>query len=568
MSARMCCWLPLLAIAGCIPFVIPAGAQIGLAPTLSQRQSTQSPTIAPHTVSGQVVNSITGQGIPRALVQLNGSQGTLTDGEGRFEFRDVAEPSVSAYASKPGYLRARDAWLGKGAGQGLGGLATAAAAAGGNAAAGDDGPIELRLTPEAILSGTVTDANGAPLENLPVTLRTLNVRNGLRHWEQRQGTSTNAEGEFRFAELEAGKYAVATGFHTDGIPGTASSVAYVPTDYPPVGGSGDAGAITLANGGHSEVSLSPPAERLYPVTGTIEGGKNGVSLTVETSTGQNLNPFLRMDGQTGGFRMLLPSGSYRLQGRGFAMPAQLMGTRSITVAHAPLRGVNLTLEPLASIPVEIRTEAVANVAGQGAGGGIQYGRTSAPHPYLSLVRADEDSRNEMYSAQPPQRGAGEGDGRLTIEGVTPGHYMLQAGASGQWYVASARCGNTDLSHETLPVSGGGAPCTIEVTVRDDPATLRCSVRGESNSGGRGFVQVVPMGDLLRGEYMMMPQEGGSGSISGIAPGRYLVIAGDHQQELPYRDPDAMRAYAAEGQEVTLAPGGTGEVEVELRKDEP
>jgi hypothetical protein len=122
----------------------------------------------------------------------------LSPGRG-CEFRDVTDNGVLS-ATKPGYFS-----------ENIGGMIPWSPVA-----QGQPGPLELRLVPEGILSGRVTDARGTPLENVPVTLRTLVVSNGLNHWEQRGGTTTNAEGEFRFAELQAGEYAVQTALKLDG----------------------------------------------------------------------------------------------------------------------------------------------------------------------------------------------------------------------------------------------------------------------------------------------------------------------------------------------------------------
>ncbi|HXP42553.1 MAG TPA: carboxypeptidase-like regulatory domain-containing protein, partial [Candidatus Acidoferrales bacterium] len=72
--------------------------------------------------------------------------------------------------------------------------------------------ITLKLIPEAILSGKVIDQNGQPLQGLRVLLKTLQVHDGLRRWQQVQSRTTSVDGEFRFAELRAGKYSLATDF--------------------------------------------------------------------------------------------------------------------------------------------------------------------------------------------------------------------------------------------------------------------------------------------------------------------------------------------------------------------
>src|SRR3984885_8624772 len=106
-----------------------------------------------HTVGGEVVNSVTGEPIPRARVQVGTQQATLTDHDGRFEFDNLSEDSAYASASKPGYF-AED---------------TLVPAQGRS--------ITLRLIPEAIIFGTITDENGQPIQDLRVQISMLQVRN-------------------------------------------------------------------------------------------------------------------------------------------------------------------------------------------------------------------------------------------------------------------------------------------------------------------------------------------------------------------------------------------------------
>jgi hypothetical protein len=82
-------------------------------------------------------------------------------------------------------------------------------------------------------------------------LRTLTVSNGLKHWEQRGGTTTNAEGEFRIAELQAGEYAIQTALKLDGPPEGDAAAGYAPADYPVLGANG-AGALQVHAGDQLE----------------------------------------------------------------------------------------------------------------------------------------------------------------------------------------------------------------------------------------------------------------------------------------------------------------------------
>ena len=233
-----------------------------MAATICVSQVSEGPQTAStaHTVSGQVVNSVTGEPIARARVQV-GQQAALTDHDGRFEFDNVSEESAYASASKPGYFAEEKAVPAQGQ------------------------SIALQLIPEAILFGTITDENGQPIQDLRVQLTMLQVHNGLRRWQPMQSTTTSVEGNFRFAELQAGQYSLATGFRIEGLAEAASSVAFMPVAFPPLTGDGIRGSLTLAPGDHVEANASPAMEKLYPVSGTINrmAGQGGCSSRTQTA---------------------------------------------------------------------------------------------------------------------------------------------------------------------------------------------------------------------------------------------------------------------------------------------
>jgi len=187
--------------------------------------------------------------------------GPLTDHDGHFDFDNVSEEPSYAFASKPGYFAEDKAVPAQGQ------------------------SITLKLIPEAILFGTITDQNGQPIQDLPVQLTMLRVENGLMRWRPMQGTTTNVEGQFGFAELQAGQYSLATGFRIEGLVDAPSSVAFMPVAFPPLTGDGIRGALTLRPGEQVEANASPAMEKLYPVAGVINGMVGqGAGFTVLTKT--------------------------------------------------------------------------------------------------------------------------------------------------------------------------------------------------------------------------------------------------------------------------------------------
>jgi len=59
-----------------------------------------------------------------------------------------------------------------------------------------------------------------------------------------------------------------------------------------------------------------------------------------------------------------------------------------------------------------------------------------------------------------------------------------------------------------------------------------------------------------------------GSFENLAPGRYLVIALQHPQQLPYRDATALQRYSSLGKEVTLTASEKSEVQLDAVAGEP
>jgi Carboxypeptidase regulatory-like domain len=526
-----------------------------MAATICVSQVSEGPQTASqsHTVSGQVVNSVTGEAIARARVQVGTQQTALTDHDGRFEFDNVSEDSAYAFASKPGYFAEERGVLAQGQ------------------------SITLRLIPEAILFGTITDQNGQPIQDLRVQLSMLQVRNGVRRWQpMQQSTTTSVEGQFRFAELQAGQYSLTTGFRIEGLAAGSSSAAFMPVTFPPLTGDGIRGSLTLAPGDHVEANASPAMEKLYPVSGMIHRMAGQGGGFVETQDGEIIDEPITIN-PSGAFHLRLPSGSYRLKVHSFLEPGQqLMGTREISVGHAPLEGISMTLEPPAFLPIEVEYQAVTTGSPNAP---------SATPPYLNASLEDEDPRGQgrAFPAQPlklPGRAqALEPGAPMVFRDVEPGRYVLRSRPEPPWYLSSASCGNVDLTRDPLVITAGTAACTVRIVYRDDSASLKWSASaGEADNGSRDqvFVAAIPLDNLAQpatNSSLFPAQKVSSdspaeGSLEGLAPGRYLVLALRRQQELPYRDHEALERYLPLGEEITLTRGGKSEVELKIVTGEP
>jgi hypothetical protein len=280
-----------------------------------------------------------------------------------------------------------------------------------------------------------------------------------------------------------------------------------------------------------------------------------------------IRPVVRFNRFTGDFRLLLPSGSYRLNLRAFVQREQFFATREISIGEAPLKNLSITPAPLATVPVEIEYQG-SNTSSQEA---------QPPQPFFAnvgLEETDPSGLDRTFNPQPPQP-AGSPSDSLTIRDLEPGEYRLVARPQPPWYLASAVCGALDLRRDPMTIAGSAAGCSIHAVLRNDSATLDWSVDSKrpGSSGKQIFVYAMPLDNFVQSIPMASAQAQGSsdvqeGSLEGLAPGRYLVMALDHAEELPYREPDLIQRYLSEGKEVTLTANGKSEVQLDVVAGEP
>src|SRR5579864_9599269 len=142
--------------------------------------SPTSTASAKYSISGTVVNAVTGEPIRHALVQtyIGTGRTALTDGSGQFEFHDLPPGQTSINVRKPGFFDESQ----------VPSLSRVPEMAN---IGPDTRPLLLKLLPEGVIYGRVQGANRKPIENLRVNLFTTRVVDGRRRVEQTQGASTN-----------------------------------------------------------------------------------------------------------------------------------------------------------------------------------------------------------------------------------------------------------------------------------------------------------------------------------------------------------------------------------------
>lgn len=157
---------------------------------------------ANYRISGIVVDSVTGQPLSLAEVTLapatalDDLQTFLTAPDGRFLFSNLAPGKYRLMAGRRGYavqgFNQHEAYM------------TAIVAGPGQ----DSEHLRFRLSPSAVLTGTISDQWNDPVRDAEVILFEQSWSGGSRSLHMVNRTTTNDLGHYRFAHLTPGNYAI------------------------------------------------------------------------------------------------------------------------------------------------------------------------------------------------------------------------------------------------------------------------------------------------------------------------------------------------------------------------
>jgi hypothetical protein len=327
---------------------------------LAQQQSGGAAVTEKAVLRGTVVNAVTHQPIGKALVKsTDGRFATMTNERGQFEMRfkekksganganawfgsqnagtafsdgaggitgsPPVEAGVAGSALGPGAIQQGQAQQGQ---QGVdrpdfmtavrvGYLAPQTSWGNGVQVARDQEEVTIALTPEAKVIGHVTLADGEGAAGIPLELYRRVVENGRARWNNVGSVQARSDGEFRFADLEAGTYKLFSAELNDRDPVTSDprgqGYGYPPDYFPGASDFAGGAVIHLAAGETFQATLTPEKRRYYPVhIGVAGGGGPGRQFDIEVERDGHPGPGFTLgndfrDGSIGG---MLPDGNY------------------------------------------------------------------------------------------------------------------------------------------------------------------------------------------------------------------------------------------------------------------
>jgi hypothetical protein len=515
----------------------------------------------PGSVSGKVVNSVTGQAVKKAVVTLRGGSGqnsyvTGSDPSGKFQFDNVQPDKYMATAEAEGYsgtLRT---------GQKL--IAVAAQQ--------EVSDVEVRIAPLSIISGKVLDESGQPLEGASVTALRYDYSGGGKNLQPVGGAQTDDRGEYRMFDLQPGRYylmavairrnaaLMAQGVVAVGIPGRVPQESRVHSTVP------EEGYAAVYYPGVADVSQTSPQELkpgaewtgadfklrqlpAYHIRGRVTGAaaRNGGRNIVRAQP-------CEADGTTGiGMPNTLQASSQ--PDARFDVSGAVPGTYclSVTPPGARVMAVRqiVTVKAGDVDDVELPVPTSFSVSGTLVIDG------TPPNPMPQLFVGLRTTPNQGVSQVTIKS-----DGAFQIDGMYPGAYSLML-PQGPLYAKSILYGSQDVTGGVIPSLQPGIDLTI--TMGTDPGEVDGTVQaGTVEAGAPVNMVAVPEGAYAARQDMERfgsSPAGANFSMANLPPGDYKLFALESDDFGDLRNRDLLKLLEGKASPVTVHAGGHEQVSV-------
>jgi hypothetical protein len=491
-------------------------------------------------ISGKVVDSRTGAALARCSLQVadvkeRGQPRTTTSGDdGSFGFDGLARGKYSLTAERHGYLTQAFEEHDQ--------FSTAIAVGPGLVSEG----LVFHLTPEAVLTGTITDEAGEPVRGAQVRLYEDQDQDGVRSTQQRQNVMSDDRGVYEVSELRPGAYFLVVTAHpwyaqgrqpqSADFSGQNSEdnglqtldVAYPTTFYPGVSDQDAATPIPVKGGERLEANITlaaQPALRLrLPAPPAGQGHRQGGASVMLTQTifGQVENVPIQEDFGTDGSIVLdgvLP-GHYDVTlsryGEGLSKAESKHFDAEVTGGSTELTGEN----GIDEITVTGKVAAVSGKLPQGA----------------AIMLRTPHRRRQEYTAVNEK-----GEFELT---VLPGTYEVVGGIN-EMYIASIKASGAALTGRTLTVKPGDSP-KLEIVA----GTGHGEIEGTALRDGKpisGVMVLLAPEDPKNNEILFRRDQSdsdGTFTLPNVIPGRYRLLAIEKGWELEWANPAVLQAFLA------------------------
>jgi len=498
-----------------------------------------SAAAAAQVTEGDVVNAKTGAPVAGAYVSAGAAMGgepvTKTDVAGHFRLPGTSAAYAPLQVVHAGFLRSDRPIRNK----------TGQAAS----------TVRIELTPAAVISGKILDEDGLPVEATVWAVRSRTV-DGERKFEPVATAQSDDLGQYRLANLKAGRYWVHTGSGGAGF----WDRRYVARYYPGTLRPDDSGQIEVEAGQERDgVDIRLTKYEGVTVSGhvempaTIAATRRLLPIYLEPDP-SNLETFYSPQRPDGSFVIRhVPPGDYILRadfGNGAPKAGDLLAEQRLRVGDADERDIVLK-------PHELRAADLAGTLLMQGGG--------SPSPMRIQLRARNGSGPSTRSNE---------DGTFVLPGILPGHYEIQV-------VPDMKIVNGAIDLSSM--AGASYPISVQLGEKEVLETgfdLDGPVAGPLRVTVGSFIGIEgklldASGEPVIGAALLAIASGAAASMGGVAiteangtfrlmlrkPGDYHIYMADDQTD--WEDPDNLKKHEGDFPLLRVADGANPPVSLRL-----
>ncbi|HWW86121.1 MAG TPA: carboxypeptidase-like regulatory domain-containing protein [Vicinamibacterales bacterium] len=502
----------------------PLAAQVGSLPAQGtaspQRTTSQNDSPEPSAViRGRVLAADSGQPLRRATVRLmpvqtggtsgpgaSGIGSSITDDDGRYEFKNLAAGSYRLSASKSPYI---DLFYGQ----------TRPFEPGAPLEILDHQTLEkvdFVLPRGSVVTGRIFDEFGEPLSEVSVSVQRGGA--GSAQTIQVGGAMTDDIGAFRVYGLQPGQYYVLATWTPTSQNISNDRTGYAPTYYPGTTMLATAQRITVGIGESvGDITMPLAAMKTTRISGTavdtegrpMRGGVSAVPLN-PTGPAGFVGSAIRPDGSfsVGG----LTPGEYVLQAQEFGRQDGDIARATVNVSNEDVTGLRL----VGGKPPVVRGRLIVDPSAL----------SSLPSGLMVLLAPELGPR--VFGAFRP--GPVADDLTFELQGGAGRAQIELTGQRSGWLIRTVRYKGLDVTDSGLELEPNGTIDGVEVELTNRASTLSGSVTNtRSEPAGGSVIVVFPQDQTRWGKVSRYLRTGGSGqdgrfTIPAMPPGDYYIVA--------------------------------------------
>jgi len=412
--------------------------------------------------------------------------------------------------------------------------------------------LTFKVQPNAVASGRVLDEDGEPMASVMVAALKGMYAKGKRQYLPLGTAMTNDLGEYRIANMAAGRYLIsATRMNqnaaTTKTPEGEPEKTYVTTYYPNAMEAAGAAPVDVTAGGDvGGMDIRMAKVKSVRLKGKVVGVPGDQQATVRLIP-KDAGVIAMITGRSSPVKKT--DGTFEIVG--------------VTPGSYTLRVSDQTgMKPMgAGIQVQVGDRAVESMVievtsnAEVAGSVVVPGNDPKTNPSNDQV-SWKGARVFLESVEglviiPPNTTVAE-DGTFTLKDVAPDKYFVRVmnGPPGA-FLESAKFGTQAMGEQGLDLSGT-APGKMEIQLNLGGAQVDGIIRGQDDKPISGVtVALIPDSRKYLLYQTQFTDQNGTFHFKGIAPGDYKVLAWEEVEPNAFQDPEFVKPFLGKAEPVSL-----------------